>query len=512
MTSRSLGHRAPLLWLVLPMIAGLVLARLFALPPPGWLLALASATGLAALLASRTNRAAAVPCLVVTMLLTGAASYALHRPVIADWYALPPREARLSLQVDRLFPQAEGRRVAGLATIRTANDPLQELAGQRVYFSLNTRAGVPSPVRSAVISAVGIIAALPRDPPATSFDGYLANAGINFRMSRGRVLAEERPGSAYHRFCARQAQRFTAILGAGIEAKRPGLVGVYRAMLLGEQHELSDEQKTVFRQSGTMHVFSISGLHIAAIAGGLYALLLLLRLPRILQFVIGCVALWLYVDITGAAPSAVRAFVMVALVQASLVLCVPRNPLSALAASALLVAVFAPMQVFSSSFQMSYGIVLALLLFGLPLADQLHARLAWFQDLPRATWRWHHRARAAGWHATLTAVAIGIAASLVSAVTGIMFFGLFTPGSLLANLWLIPAASAVILAGFVSMVAACSGLPPAVCWRTMPRRFCSGASTRASRLSCRCRAHGSTRASAHRGSAVARWPRCSARW
>lgn len=457
MTSRSLGHRAPLLWLVLPMIAGLALARLFTPPPPGWLLATASITGIAALLASRSNQPWATPCLVATMLLAGAASYALHRPIIADWYALPPREARLSLHVDRLFPQPEAKRVAGLATIRSADEPLQELAGQRVYFSLHPRAGIPAPVRSAVISAVGVIAALPRDPPATSFDGYLANAGINFRLSRGRVLAEEQPGSAYHRFCARQAERFASILRAGVEARRPELVGVYRAMLLGEQHELSDEQKTAFRRSGTMHVFSISGLHIAAIAGGLYALLTLLRLPRPVQFVIGCVALWLYVDITGAAPSAVRAYVMVMLVQASLVLRVPRNPLSALAASALLVAVFAPMQVFSSSFQMSYGIVLALLLLGLPLADELHARLAWFRDLPRATWRWHHRWRAAAWHGTLTAVAIGIAASLVSAVTGIMFFGLFTPGSLLANLWLIPAASAVILAGFLSLVAGLLG-------------------------------------------------------
>jgi len=61
---------------------------------------------------------------------------------------------------------------------------------------------------------------------------------------------------------------------------------------------------------------------------------------------------------------------------------------------ALLVALVAPLQVFSASFQMSYGIVTALLLLGLPLADDLHARLAWFRDLPRVTWRWHHTVRA----------------------------------------------------------------------------------------------------------------------
>lgn len=290
-----------------------------------------------------------------------------------------------------------------------------------MYFSLKLRDGIPLPIRSSVISTVGVIASLPRDPPPDTFDGYLANAGVNFRLSRGLVLAEEKPPAAYYRFCDHQLTRFARILGAGVEAKRPELTAVLRAMLLGQHHELSDEQDTLFRQSGTMHVFSISGLHIAVIAGGLHAMVLLLRLPRPAQFVVGMTALWLYVDITGAAPSAVRAFVMVALVQASLVLRVPRNPLSALAASALLVILVAPLQVFSASFQMSYGIVAALLLMGLPLADLWNEKLALFRDLPGVTWTWHHHTRDFLWRALLSALALGVAASLVSAVTSVMF-------------------------------------------------------------------------------------------
>lgn len=454
---RSLGHRAPLLWLALPMLAGLVAGRLAESISIPWLLGGAgAAAGAAALAAWRGNRLFA-PALISAMFFAGATSYALHRPRIEAWDTLPPREARLALRVERVFSRTDPRRLAGLATIQRADDPLQELAGQRVYFSLRAREGDPAPVRSAILSAAGVIAALPRKPSPGSFDGYLADAGINFRFERGRVLAEEQAASGYHRFCARQAERFAGFLGVGVEAKRPALVGVYRAMLLGRQQELTEEQETLFRQSGTMHVFSISGLHIAAIAGGLYALLALLRLPRALQFLLGSAALWLYVDITGTAPSAVRAFAMVTLFQASLVLRVPRNPLSALAGSAMLVMLVAPLQVFSASFQMSYGIVAALLLLGLPLADHAHARLAWFRDLPKVSWRWHHRGWTLLWNGCLTAIAIGIAASLVSAVTGVMFFELFTPGSLLANLWLIPAAGAVILGGFVSLLCGLAG-------------------------------------------------------
>lgn len=451
MTSRSLGHRAPLLWLVLPMLAGLVAARLGNFGSVGWALGGAAAAVLVAALASWRLPQAFRPALGIAMFLAGTASYALHRPRIAAWDHLPPREARLVLRIDRVFPVAEPDRSIGLATIVEAAEPVQELVGQRISYALRLRPDQAVPIRTTTVAALGVIESLPRDPPANTFDGYLANAGINFRFSRGRVLREIRPASAYRQFCAREAEHFARILGLGVNSKRPELVAVYRAMLLGRQQELSDEQRAQYRQSGTMHVFSISGLHIAAIAAGLYAVLILLRLPRPVQFLIGSTALWLYVEITGAAPSAVRAFVMVTLLQAALVLRVPRNPIAALTGSALLIAVFAPLQIFSASFQMSYGIVAALLLLGLPMADEAQIRLGWFRDLPKPTWRWHHRLRADCWTATLTAGAIGLAASLVSAVTGIMFFELFTPGALLANLWLIPAATLVILAGFVAL-------------------------------------------------------------
>ena len=36
---------------------------------------------------------------------------------------------------------------------------------------------------------IGVLQTLPRNAPAGSFEGYLANAGMNFRLNRGRVLA-----------------------------------------------------------------------------------------------------------------------------------------------------------------------------------------------------------------------------------------------------------------------------------------------------------------------------------
>lgn len=458
MNSRSLGHRAPLLWLVLPFLAGLAMGQVGGVVRAGVPLGLALGLSVMALAACRWFPRLWGPAVVGALFCAGVASQALYRFRPAAWDTLPPREARLSLQVDRLFSAGEGRRVTGLATVVQTEAHLRELTGQKVYFSLALGRGESAPIRSAVVVALGVIVTLPRDPPAQSFESYLINAGVHFRLTRGRVLALERPAHAYYRFCARAAERFKGILDLGIAAKQPALAVLLRGMMLGEKHEMSEEQRTLFMQSGSMHLFAISGLNIGVIAGALQALLSLARVPRWPRFVVGVALLWLFVDITGASPSAVRAWAMAAFLQAALVLERPANVLAGLVASAFVVALVAPLQVFSASFVMSYAIVLALLLLGLPLGDAWLARWEPWRELPPAAWRWWQRAMAWTWRIAAGAVAVGLATMLVSLLTGLQYFQLLTPGALVANLVLIPAAGVVTLGGFASLLCGLTGL------------------------------------------------------
>lgn len=457
MLHRSLGHRAPLLWLVLPLIAGLAAESAVPRTAVGWVLAAAAAACGGAWVSSCKQPRRWAVFLLVGLALAGAAAGVLGRARLPEWRDLPPREARLGLRVDRLFAAAYADRTAGLATVVATDPHLRDLVGQRLYFSLALAADAASPIRSARLEAIGVLASLPPDPAADTFNGYLAAAGVNFRFSRGRVLAVPDPGSAYHRFCATAAAKFHAWLGLGIADKRPALAALLRAMMLGQTRELSEEQHGLFMQSGTMHLFAISGLNIGVVAGSLQALLLLLRLPAWPRFGLGAALLWLFVDITGAAPSAVRAFVMAVFFQAAFVLHRPRNLLAALAVSALLVLLVAPLQVFGASFLMSYGIVAALLLLGLPLGEAWLKRWTPWRALPAAAWQPYHHWIAGGWRFFVLAVAVGVATSLVSILTGLQYFGLLTPGGFAANLVLIPAAMAVTLAGFASLACGLAG-------------------------------------------------------
>jgi competence protein ComEC len=462
MTIRCLGHRAPLLRLLLPFLAGISLGRLVdATPAAAWLLTGSLAAALGAIFLANRNRVAWAAALGAAMLLAGMANYALHARRQPGWDALPPREARLQLRVKRVFAAINPKRTSGLAVIVSADPPLEELAGQRVYFSLARPAGANAPLRSAVVSAAGLVQAVPRHPAADSFDDYLANTGLGFKFTRGRLLAEEKPAGTYDRFCARAQEKFSAILGAGIAARRPELAGILRAMMLSQKHELGSRQKELFMQSGTMHFFAISGLHIGVIASGLQALLALLRLPRWAKFAVGAATLWLYVDITGASPSAGRAFMMVVFIQAAFVLRWPGNPLAALVASAFVVLLAQPMQLFTASFQMSYCVVATLLLLGRPLGERLRERWKLFSDLPKVSQTWRQRVAATSLDKLLAALGLGVATALVAAVTGTAFFRLFTPGALAANLVLIPLASFAILAGFISLLCGLAGWLPA---------------------------------------------------
>ena len=455
MNSRTFGHRAPLLWVLLPLMAGLVAGNQQWLPlsPVWW----AAAAVLAAALALACPRIWA-PALLAGVFLGGAALYELRRDRLADWDTLPPREVRVTLEIDRVFPaRANFGNTSGLGRLVASDAHLPELVGQCVYFSLGPKRDEPPPTRAARVAVTGVLQPLPRHPPSDSFDGYLAAQGMNFKLTRARITGEITPAGAYPQFRDAALRRFNALLQHGIAAW-PEHGNILRAMLLGQHGELSDEQKGVFRESGTMHLFSISGLHIAVIAGVIHILLGMLRLPALARVIVGGVLLWLYVDITGGTPSAVRAFLMVMFLHASHVLRRPGSPLSALVASAVCVLLIHPLQLFTASFQLSYGIVASLLLLGLPLGERWMERGASFTSLPKVTWRWYHHGIDACWRWTLGVIAIGLSTSVVSAISGVVIFNLFTPVSLLANLVLIPVGSLVIISGFLSLLCGLLGL------------------------------------------------------
>jgi competence protein ComEC len=242
--------------------------------------------------------------------------------------------------------------------------------------------------------------------------------------------------------------------------QHPALADTVVAMLLGESGALAAGQKEAYMQTGTMHLFSISGLHIAVIAAAFLFLARGLRLGERPAALLTLACLLAYVLATGARPSALRAFLMVLCHQGAH-LCGRRPaPFSALVAAALLTLAWDPMQLRDAGFQLSYAVVFALLLYGAPLSQHLISRIRFFTLLPKADWRWHHKLAEWLTRTAASSLAISLAATLFSAPATLALFGLWSPGALLMNLLLIPLAGLVLIGGLIALPLGLAGFSP----------------------------------------------------
>lgn len=457
--------RAPLLWLLVPFMAGIALADARH-AAPHWipLFALVAAgLGLLSKWCAHGDtflaRAGWAATLIGSGLLAGFMALHLRSPRL-DGPEAAPREVVVVIEAEQIFPPSSARKtLSGLGRIVSADRHLLHLTGQRVYFSAIKRLSL-IPERSGRYEIRGVLQTRQvagASNATAGFQRYLESAGIHLTLMRAQLIREIRPPGWFRRFCSHAEDRLEAILRQGIE-HHPAETSLYLGMLLGEKAALSADQQNAFMRSGTFHIFSISGLHVGVIAAAILAVLQLFRLSRRTATLSGLLILWLYVQITGASVPAERALLMIAFLSGSRLFRLPANSLAALAASALLTLSLDPQQLFSTGFQMSYAVVTALVVMSAPMAERWQAAWRPWRDLPEANWGhahhstvWVGREIIAAWSATWVAL-------LASAPSSIGYFGLFSPGALLANLLIIPLSSLAIIAGFASLVGGLCGL------------------------------------------------------
>lgn len=372
---------------------------------------------------------------------------------------MPPREAMLELKIKRVM-QAENNygKSTGVARVMHANQTSRLRQGNRIYFRLSKDDTARLDIkRGQTIRATGVLQPVPEKVSADSFEAYLKETGIHYMFVKTSRAEVTEAASAFRNLCYQTNIKFRNFLRLG-EPAASSLSQIYIAMLLGQKAELNADQKERFRTTGTMHLFAISGLHIGVIATVIWQMLLLCRLPSKATPLIGLPLLYFYVEVTGAAPSAVRAFLMVAFFWASLAVQRQRSPLSALAASAVLVLLIQPSQLWQMGFQLSYLVVVSILMFGLPLREKLRPLLQPNRYLPEADWTPFQKAKSWLIDKLLLLLVISISAWLASAPLSAGFFGFIAPYAIFINILLVNLAALVISSGAIALAFASFGL------------------------------------------------------
>lgn len=132
------------------------------------------------------------------------------------------------------------------------------------------------------------------------------------------------------------------------------------ALLIGEQDRMSLEDRQLFQTLGITHLFAISGLHVAIIAGIVYFLFIRLHFRKETVVLLMLGILPLYALLAGGAPSIWRSVSMVCMVLASSLLKLKWPIPHVLATSLIFFILWDPALLYHIGFQLSYGATFAI--------------------------------------------------------------------------------------------------------------------------------------------------------
>ena len=234
-------------------------------------------------------------------------------------------------------------------------------------------------------------------------------------------------------------ERMRVRLTLRIRAALPGSEGaIASAIIAGQRGGIDPDDEAALRDAGLAHVLAIAGLHMALVGAGLFWLMraVLAAIPALaLAYPIkkwsaaaALLGAGFYLVISGASSSAVRAFVMLAMMMLAILLDRPALSMRSLGLAAVILLLVRPEAITEPGFQMSFAAVAALI-----------AVAEW--DASR------ERVRPRGWlyRHVRGIMATSLVASLATLPFAMFYFGRATHYAVLGNLLAMPVMGLVVM-------------------------------------------------------------------
>ena len=224
------------------------------------------------------------------------------------------------------------------------------------------------------------------------------------------------------------------------------------ALTLGWKAALTDEVSEPFVRAATYHIFAVDGLRIAIVSGIFLGLFRVLGIPRAWCGLLAVPIIWFYAAMTGWPASAIRAIVMIMVVFGGWALDRPGDLINSLFAAAIIILVWEPRQLFQAGFQLSFFVVLCIILI-LPFFKNIGERLLRPDPLlPESLQpRWQKMLREPGRY-VLDLFLVSVAAWLGSIALVALYFHLVTPLSGPANVLAVPLCALVLICNLSSLL------------------------------------------------------------
>jgi competence protein ComEC len=436
------------LWAPVALTFGIWTYFALAREPQWWLVGLAAMVALPLFTVARGRGPLALAALVLFGLVLA--------KVKADWIAAPvlhatTAERLVTGRVEDISPAARGRRVIILA-VDAIEGVLAGNLPRRLRLSVATKQGAPEIGWRIAVKAV--LAPLPSPVMPGGFD-YGRNLWWDGIGGTGRAtaaietLSTEVPAGLMFRA---SVEALRQLIGSRITRVLDGTSGaIGEAIITGQRSAIPRAVNLSFQVSGLAHVLSISGLHMALAAGGVFwfvravlALFPVLALRYPIKKWAAAVAMLVglfYMILAGTGVATQRSYIMIAIVFFAIMVDRPAISVRNLALAAVIILVLEPEAAIQASFQMSFLAVMGLTAYYEAWADYRRHRDPEVV-LGRPQWVRVLRKLAAGFAA---AIITTIVAGSLSSIPAAFHFGRLAPYSVVANGLALPVISLVIM-------------------------------------------------------------------
>ncbi len=277
----------------------------------------------------------------------------------------------------------------------------------------------------------------PYNPAEFNYKKYLANQNIYYQAflypKQFTVLAHN-TGNPIIAYSLRLRQRLVEKLKSNMHDT--SAIAVASTLILGYKADLSNDVLQAYSKTGTIHVLSVSGAHVAIIYILLNILLGFLnryKYGRLIKATLIITLIWYYSLLSGFSPAVCRAAVMISMVIIGKTFSRYISTLNILAISAFALLLYDPLFITDVGFQLSYLAVVGLIVFQ-PIVYK------WFQFKNK-------------WADKLWALcSVSIAAQVITFPLSAFYFHQFPVYFLISNLFIIIPVEVIMYVGILYLM------------------------------------------------------------
>jgi competence protein ComEC len=267
----------------------------------------------------------------------------------------------------------------------------------------------------------------------SSYRQYLYNQGIyalmRVRKATGIIRLNKRAGPAVQQLALRLKNQIEGII---FQRLSPLAASILEAMVLGEKRNIPAFAYNSMIKSGTVHILVVSGFNVGLVFLSIILFLRLLHFPRRVRIGLAIPLLVLYCLVTGASNPVLRATVMSILFLCSYLFKREPDIYNACALAGFFILGINPKQLFDIGFQLSFVSVFSIVY----LYPKLKAWLRIEGLKPKPI------------QLLISSCLVSLSAWLGTAGLIAGNFKIFSPVTVLANIFIVPLATLITLSGF----------------------------------------------------------------